>query len=81
MNLACCYSGLFQKLVGQAFGDQAFFSRTTYHAGYIAFRFIRKAEEQQGYLPHLCKVIMFNLNILCGEKANNRTAVPAIKEA
>lgn len=51
-----------------------------YHAGYIAFRFIRKAEEQQGCLPHLCKVIMFNPNLICGEKVNNRTAVAGLKE-
>lgn len=80
MNLAHCNSGSFQKLVGQTFGDQAFFNRIMYHAGYITFRFIRKAEEQQGCLLHLCKVIMFNPNLMCGAKANNRSAVAGLKE-
>lgn len=52
-----------------------------YHAGYIAFRFIRKVEEQQGCLPHLCKVTMFNPNLICGKKTNSRTAVASTKEA
>lgn len=52
-----------------------------YLAGYITFIFIRKAEDQQGCLPRLCKAITFNLNLICGEKANNRAAVAGIKEA
>lgn len=72
---------LFQKLTGQTFGDKAFFNTIIYHAGYIAFRFIRKAEKQQGCLPQLYKVIMFNPNLICGEKANNSTAVAGIREA